>query len=109
MGSKNDLFIFSGFIMYGNLSLGGAANQLSMNDVYGVECDLITSCLVSVLMFPSGLCKERSDNAARGRLCFQREQPLWVTIFLGLISLIQVAWEGRTHKILYLKQVQKYS
>jgi len=32
--------IFSGFIMYGNLSLGGAANQLSMNDVYGVECDL---------------------------------------------------------------------
>ena len=32
--------IFSGFIMYGNLSLGVAANQLSMNDVYGVECDL---------------------------------------------------------------------
>lgn len=40
MGSKNDLFIFSAFIMYGNLSLGGAANQLSMNDVYGVEGDL---------------------------------------------------------------------
>lgn len=109
MGSKNDLFIFSAFIMYGTLSLGGAANQLSMNDVYAVEYDLITSCLVSALMFPSGLCKECSDNAARGRLCFQREQPLWVTIFPGLISLIQVAWEGRTHKILYLKQVQKYS
>lgn len=26
-----------------------------------------------------------------------------------LISLIQVAWEVRTHKIFYLKQVQKYS
>lgn len=40
MGSKNDLFIFSAFIMYGNLSLGGSANQLSMNDVYGAEGDL---------------------------------------------------------------------
>lgn len=40
MGSKNDLFIFSGFMMYDNLSLGGTANQLSMNDVYGIECDL---------------------------------------------------------------------
>lgn len=26
--------------MYGNLSLGGSANQLSMNDVYGAEGDL---------------------------------------------------------------------
>lgn len=67
----------------------------------------LTSCLLSALMFPSGLRKKFSDKG--GRLSFQREQPLWVAIFLGLISLIQVAWKGRTRKILYLKQVQKYS
>lgn len=32
MGNENDLFIFSALIMSGNLSLGGARNQLSMND-----------------------------------------------------------------------------
>lgn len=53
MGSKNDIFIFSAFIMYDNLSLGGSANQLGMNDIYGVKYDLNKlSCLcldVSIL------------------------------------------------------------
>jgi hypothetical protein len=33
MGSNNDIFIFSASIRHGNLSLGGAANQLTIKDV----------------------------------------------------------------------------
>lgn len=32
----------------------------------------LTSCLVSALMFPSGLCKECSDNVAKGKITISK-------------------------------------
>lgn len=70
MGSKNDIFIFSAFIMYGNLSLGGSANQLGMNDVYGIKYDLNKlSCLcldVSIFFVPGMLGERRKIMTWRG-------------------------------------------
>lgn len=64
MGCKNGLSTFSAFIGVKNLSLGGPENQLSINHTYGWNVTL-ASCLACVLMFPSGLRKECSDDVAK--------------------------------------------
>lgn len=100
--------IFSAFIMYGNLSLGGAANQLSMNDVYVSVNMTLISCLISALMFPSGLCKE-NVQIILGRRWISKGTAIMGHYLPGPDKFNPSCLGGRTHKMLYLKQVQKYS